>query len=640
MQSSLLSILKKYWGFDRFRPLQEDIILSVLQNNDTLALLPTGGGKSICFQVPAMLQEGVCIVVSPLIALMKDQVENLKKKGIRAIAIYSGMSSREVDIALDNCIYGGVKFLYLSPERLLSELVQERIARMKVCFFTVDEAHCISQWGYDFRPPYLRIAEIRQLHPDVPVIALTATATPLVRADIMRQLKFRKETLFQMSFARSNLSYLVYHLEDKNRKMVDIFSKVKGSGIVYVRNRKRTREYAKILQEAGISADFYHAGLTPQLRDQKQDAWKNNTTRVMVCTNAFGMGIDKPDVRAVVHMDLPDSLEAYYQEAGRAGRDEKPSFAVVLYHDKDIADIRKRQETSFPGIKEIRAVYQGLANYLQVPVDSGMGVSFDFDISSFITNYNFNPVTALACLRHLETEGLISVTDAVLIPSRIFFRVSNLELYNFQVTHPKHDMLIKTILRSTEGVFDDFARISEPELANRLRISYAEVVSMLQYLRKSDIIYYEPRKDAPQLVFTMPREETEYISFDQKKYMERKAGYVEKTEAVVNYVNSRHLCRSMILLSYFGETVNTRCGVCDFCRSMNKLELNELEIENFKQKIHTLLHKSAGSVDDLIEKSGIADREKALEALSWLVDQEYLFYNRMGLLELKKKAIK
>ncbi len=638
MQSALIATLKKYWGYDKFRPLQEDIILSVLNKTDTLALLPTGGGKSICFQVPAMIQDGVCIVVSPLIALMKDQVENLRKKGIKAVAIYSGMSSTEVDIALDNCIYGSVKFLYLSPERLLSEMVQERIARMKVSFFTVDEAHCISQWGYDFRPPYLRIAEIRELHPDVPVIALTATATPEVRTDIMKQLKFRKETLFQMSFERSNLSYLVYHMEDKHRKMIDIFSKVRGTGIVYVRNRKRTREYAKMLQAAGISADFYHAGLTPQLRDQKQDDWKNNVIRVMVCTNAFGMGIDKPDVRAVVHMDLPDSLEAYYQEAGRAGRDEKPAYAIVLFQDNDVSDIIKRQETSFPGIKEIRAVYQGLANYLQVPVDSGMGVSYDFDLTRFIANYNFNPIVALSCLKHLEAEGLIAVSDAIILPSRIHFRVSNIDLYNFQVTHPKHDALIKTILRSSEGVFDDFARINESELANRLKISYGDVVAMLQYLKKSDIIYYEPRKDSPQLMFTMPREEAQYISFDEKKYKARKVRYVEKTGAVVSYVTSAHLCRSMVLLNYFGETVNTRCGVCDYCRNLNKLELNEIEIDNFRKKIFSLLADSAQSVDFLIENSGLRNREKAVEALSWMVDQEDVFYNGNGLLERRKNG--
>ncbi len=636
MQSALVSTLKKYWGYDRFRPLQEDIIRSLLDKNDTLALLPTGGGKSICFQVPAMMLDGVCVVVSPLIALMKDQVENLKVKGIKAVAIYSGMSAREVDIALDNCIYGAVKFLYLSPERLLSELVQERISKMNVSFFAVDEAHCISQWGYDFRPSYLRIAEIRELHPAKAVIALTATATPKVRTDIMHQLKFRKEVLFQMSFARSNLSYLVYHLEDKQRKMIDILSKVNGTAIVYVRNRKRTGDYAKILQAAGIRADYYHAGLTPQLRDQKQDDWKNNTTRVMVCTNAFGMGIDKPDVRVVIHMDLPDSLEAYYQEAGRAGRDEKTAFAVVLYNDKDIADLRKRQETSFPGIKDIRIVYQAVANFLQVPIDMGMGVSYDFDLTKFIASYDLNPVTVLSCLKHLETEGLISVTDAVLIPSRIHFRINNIELYNYQVTHPIHDALIKTILRSTEGVFDDFVRINESELANRLTISYAEVVSMLNYLRKSDIIYYEPRKDSPQLMFTMPREDAGYISFDQKKYMARKAAYVEKSESVVNYVHSKHMCRSMLLLTYFGETANARCGVCDYCRNLNKLELNEIEIENFKNKVSEMLATDALTVDHLVDNSGFASRDKALEILGWLIDQEQLVYNKNGLIELKK----
>nr|HMT29858.1 ATP-dependent DNA helicase RecQ [Bacteroidia bacterium] len=368
MRSKAVSILKQYWNYDKFRPLQEDIILSVLNGTDTLALLPTGGGKSICFQVPAMALDGICIVISPLIALMKDQVENLQVRGIKAAAIFSGMSRDEVDITLDNCIYGSIKFLYLSPERLLSEIVKERIQKMKVCLFAVDEAHCISQWGYDFRPPYLRIAEIRELHPHVPVLALTASATPEVTLDIMKQLGFPKSHVFQKSFARENLNYLCYHIEDKQKKMVEILSNVKASGIVYVRNRKRTREYAQFLQHHKISADFYHAGLTSQLRSKKQDEWKSGKTRVMVCTNAFGMGIDKPDVRTVIHMDLPNSPEAYYQEAGRAGRDEKTAYAIVLFNETDISDLKKRQETSFPPVKEIRNVYQALANYLQVPV--------------------------------------------------------------------------------------------------------------------------------------------------------------------------------------------------------------------------------------------------------------------------------
>jgi len=636
MQNTIRTILKQYWNHDRFRPLQEEIIISVLNGIDTLALLPTGGGKSVCFQVPAMALEGICIVVSPLIALMKDQVENLQHRGIKAVAVFSGMSRDEVDIALDNCIYGRTKFLYLSPERLLSELVQERIRKMKVCLFAVDEAHCISQWGYDFRPPYLRIAEIRELHPEVPVLALTASATPAVTTDIMKQLKFNKELVFQKSFARGNLCYLCYPIEDKQTKMVEILSKVKASGIVYVRSRKRTREYAQFLQQNKISADFYHAGLTAELRSKKQDEWKSGTTRVMVCTNAFGMGIDKPDVRTVVHMDLPDSPEAYYQEAGRAGRDEKTAFAIVLFNETDIVDLKRRQETSFPPVKDIRKVYQALANYLQVPVDSGMGVSHDFEITRFVANYNFNPITTLSCLRVLESEGLISIADAVFMPSRLHFRVNNIDLYNFQVANSRYDLLIKTILRSAEGVFDDFVRISEPDLANKLKISYEQVVTMLNFMHKANILSYEPRKDSPQLTFTTPREEAEYITIDEKKYLARKKSYIEKTEAIIRYVSSKHQCRSMMLLDYFGETSATRCGVCDYCRELNKLEMNELEMKNFRSRIMEKLAEGPATVDTLIKISGIENQQQALDLLSWHVDQEYLKYDSKGRLLINK----
>ncbi len=637
MQTTIRTILKQYWNHDKFRPLQEEIIMSTLNGIDTLALLPTGGGKSVCFQVPAMVLEGICIVVSPLIALMKDQVENLQHKGIKAVAVFSGMSRDEVDIALDNCIYGRTKFLYLSPERLLSELVLERIRKMNVCLFAVDEAHCISQWGYDFRPPYLRIAEIRELHPNVPILALTASATPAVTKDIMKQLKFRKELVFQKSFARSNLCYLSYHIEDKQTKMVEILSKVKASGIVYVRNRKRTREYAQFLQQNRVSADFYHAGLTAELRSKKQDEWKSGKTRVMVCTNAFGMGIDKPDVRTVIHMDLPDSPEAYYQEAGRAGRDEKTAFAIVLFNDTDIIDLKRRQETSFPPIKDIRKVYQALANYLQVPVDSGMGVSHDFEITRFVANYNFNPITTLSCLRVLESEGLISITDAVFMPSRLHFRVNNIDLYNFQVANSRYDLLIKTILRSAEGVFDDFVRISEPDLANKLKTTYEQIVTMLNFMHKADILSYEPRKDSPQLTFITMREEAEYISIDEKKYLARKNSYIEKTEAIIRYVKSTHQCRSMMLLDYFGETSSARCGVCDYCRELNKLELNDLELKNFRSKILTQLTAGPATVDALIKISGIKNQQQALDLLSWHVDQEYLKYDAKGRLLINKK---
>lgn len=418
------NILAKYWGYHSFRPLQEEIITSVLQGNDTLALLPTGGGKSVCFQVPALVQEGVCIVISPLIALMKDQVDNLQKKGISAIAITSAMHKREIDIAFDNCVYGNIKFLYLSPERLITPIAQARIQKMKVSLIAVDEAHCISQWGYDFRPSYLEIAKLRELQPKVPVLALTATATPEVVKDIQEKLRFKKANVLQKSFERKNLAYVVIGEEDKLSRLLKVVNNVGGTGVVYVRNRKKTQEVAAFLQKNKIPADFYHAGLTPGERSQKQDSWIKNKTRVIVATNAFGMGIDKPDVRFVVHLDLPDSLEAYFQEAGRAGRDEGKAYAVMLYNEADINDLKSNVEMSFPSVEEIRQTYQALANYYQLAVGSGEGAAFDFDISELCRNYKLEPVTVFNSIRFLEKEGYISATEAVYQPSRINFTLN------------------------------------------------------------------------------------------------------------------------------------------------------------------------------------------------------------------------
>lgn len=624
------SVLQQYWGYTDFRTLQEDIINSVLEGKDTLALLPTGGGKSICFQVPALCSEGICIVISPLIALMKDQVENLRARGIRAAAVYSGMSAEEVQLAFENCLYGSFKFLYLSPERLLSETAHEFIAKMRVNLWAIDEAHCISQWGYDFRPPYLRIAEIRTLHPTVPVLALTATATPEVRDDIMKQLAFKKYHFFQKSFERRNLSYLVYHCEDKPERMAEILSRVPGTGIVYVRNRRRTREYAEYLLKKKISADYYHAGLTSALRNSRQDDWKSGKTRVMVCTNAFGMGIDKPDVRTVIHMDLPDNPESYYQEAGRAGRDEKPAYAVVLYNRSDLADLKMRQQNTFPPMEEIRRVYNALANFLQVPVESGMGVSYDFEISRFLSQYSLPPLSTLACLRLLGNEGLISMTDSVFIPARVHFKGNNETLYEFQVKNPKYDLLIKAILRTSPGVFDDFVRISEPDLATKLKLTYEEVVTMLRYLNKMEILTYEPRKDTPQLTFLTPREDVRYLTIDSKKYAKRKKRFIEKSEAMIAYVAGNHLCRSQVLLSYFGEMVNVRCGSCDYCRELNKLSLNEIELKTLKKKILNRLSEGPSAITGLFTLSGMKNRDTFLDFLQFMMDQGELEIRKDG----------
>jgi len=456
MSLDSISILKQYWGHDSFRPLQEEIIQSVLEKRDTLALLPTGGGKSICFQIPAMMLPGICIVVTPLIALMKDQVQHLKDIGIQAVAIYSGLKSREVDIILDNCIFGQIKFLYLSPERLYSELVQERIKHMPVNLFAIDEAHCISQWGYDFRPPYLQLGKLKELHPDVPFLALTATATTAVIADIQDKLQFKQNNVFVKSFLRDNLGYMALEEENKAGRMIRIIQKLGGSGVVYVRNRRETQEVARYLVNIGISADFYHAGLLGKERDSKQEAWMQNRTRVIVATNAFGMGIDKPDVRFVIHLDIPESLEAYYQEAGRAGRDGKKAFPVLLYQQGDKDRLLKNVKLSFPSVAFIQQVYHHLCNHFQIPYGAGEGLTFDFDVVAFIKKYKIETIPTLSALKFLEKDGWLAVSEAVFIPSRFKFEVNHQELYKIQVQYERYDKLIKAILRSYGGVFDDY----------------------------------------------------------------------------------------------------------------------------------------------------------------------------------------
>lgn len=492
------SILKEFWGFDQFRPLQEDIIQSVLNGNDTLALLPTGGGKSLCFQVPAMALDGVCIVISPLIALMTDQVENLNAKGIEAASIFSGMAHSEIDSTLDNAVKGKYKFLYVAPERILSEMFKVRVLKMNVCFVAVDEAHCISQWGYDFRPSYLRIAELKTLLPNKTFLALTATATPKVVIDIQEKLEFKKPTVFSKSFERNNIAYIVQFEEDKLSRLLNIIRNIGGTGIVYVRNRKRTQEIAMYLKQQNISADFYHAGLAPNERNWKQQAWKTNRCQVMVCTNAFGMGIDKPDVRFVVHLDVPDSLEAYFQEAGRAGRDEKKAYATILFENKDILEAQNNLEQSYPIIDDIKRVYKALGNYYQLAVGSGENVSFDFDLNSFASTFKLNAVLVHHSLRFLEKENYISLSDNGYIPSRFKIAVSQMDLYSFQVKYINLDNFIKLLLRSYSGSFDGFVNIYETEIAKRAGLSRDEVIKLLQRLHSLQIIEYVPAKSLPQ----------------------------------------------------------------------------------------------------------------------------------------------
>lgn len=628
-----IEVLKKYWGFTQFRPLQEDIIQSVSEGKDTLALLPTGGGKSICFQVPALAADGICIVVSPLIALMKDQVEALKKKGIRAQQLVSGMSRQEVDIALDNCIFGNYKFLYLSPERLTNEMVRLRIEKMNVNLIAVDEAHCISQWGYDFRPSYLRIAELRELHPKVPVLALTATATPKVTEDIQQKLLFRKENVFRKSFERKNLSYLVLYDEDKITKAVEILHKIHGSSLVYARNRKHTRELAETFQQYGISADYYHAGLDHASRSRKQLDWLHGKIRVIVATNAFGMGIDKPDVRTVIHMDVPDSPEAYFQEAGRAGRDEKPAYAVLFYAEHDRMEIEKRFQQSFPDLQFIRQVYHAVGNYLQVPIGSGEGSSYDFEVATFSRNYNLSTLEVYNSIRILELDGYLQLSESANLPSRLHIRVDPMELYKFQVASPVLDPFIKTILRSYEGLFDDFVIIHEQEIASRGSMEVEKVIKNLQYLERCGIVDYKPQAEKPQLVFTRERMAADKLHISKESLAERKKRFRDRAGAMLSYASSTHKCRSQMLLRYFGEKKDLRCGTCDYCRERNKLSLNDMEFEQLTGRIKEELLKQPSTLQEIIEKLRIANNDKALHTLQWLLDNDLVKFNNSNRLQ-------
>ena len=616
---TIQQILKQYWNHDTFRPVQEEIIKSVLLGHDTLALLPTGGGKSVCFQVPALAKEGICIVVSPLIALIKDQVENLKAKGIEAVSIVSGMSKREIDLALDNCIYNPVKFLYLSPERLLSELVRERIKYMRVNLIAVDEAHCISQWGYDFRPPYLHIADLRELHPDVPVLALTATATLEVRDDIQQKLLFKRPNIFLKSFERKSISYVVQNEENKLRKLLDVANGVKGSGIVYVRSRKETAEIAKFLNENGIQADFYHAGLNVDERSKKQDNWLHNRCRVIVATNAFGMGIDKADVRFVVHKDLPESLEAYYQEAGRAGRDEHKAYAVLLYNAADKYKEEKKFELNFPSVDEIKKVYHCLANYYQLAYGAGTGVSLDLDISAFCAQYSLDPVKTLSALKFLEQDEYLSFNESVFLPSRFRFEVLNEQLYNFQIQNSGWDPFIKTLLRSYGGAFENYVRLREFDLARRTHMSTQQVIEGLKQLQEYGILNYLPQTDHPQVTYLKPRQHANELYINKRLIEERKANYRKKIEAVFAYSLHKR-CRSQMLLAYFDESNAPKCGICDICLS-EKRQRNAAEIGDvITNEIAELLSVSSLDIGGLVTTLKSGTEKERIETIRLLLD--------------------
>ncbi|CAH0133906.1 ATP-dependent DNA helicase RecQ [Pedobacter sp. Bi27] len=614
-----IEILQKYWGHQAFRPLQEDIISSVLEGKDSLALLPTGGGKSICFQVPALVKEGICIVVSPLIALMKDQVENLKSKGIEAIAIYAGMGKREIDILLDNCIYGKIKFLYLSPERLLSDLVRVRISYMNVNLIAVDEAHCISQWGYDFRPPYQKIAKLREILPNVPVLALTATATEFVRKDIVEKLEMKDPQVFVKSFARDNLSYVVFGQEDKYKKLIDICQKVKGTGLVYVRNRRETAEVANFINRNQIKADFYHAGLERDVRFLKQEEWKNNKTRIMVATNAFGMGIDKADVRFVVHLDLPESLEAYYQEAGRAGRDEKRSYAVLLANQSDVVGLESRYLDSFPTPDEIRKTYHYLGNYFQLAFGAGEGLTFTFDVADFCKRFNISVLKTISALKFLEHDGYITLSESVFLPSRMMFIASHEDIYRFQIENKAYDGIIKTILRSHGGAFDGFVKINEADLAKKTGLSYKEIIALLNKLQAIELLTYTQQTDQPQLQYIRPRVDMDHFDLDVKYLELRKEILHKQINAVVAYASS-NLCRSIQLLHYFDEDHAAKCGVCDVCLAEKRAENQSQMGEEIEFEIVSLLQQQPLSLDDLVTSIKNGAEAERIDTIRELLD--------------------
>ncbi len=622
-----LEVLKSYWGYASFRPQQEEIINAVLEGKDTLALLPTGGGKSICFQVPGLVMEGVTLVISPLIALMKDQVENLQKRNIPAQAIVSGMHPREIDIALDNCAYGNIKFLYVSPERLTTELMRERLKKMKVNLIAVDEAHCVSQWGYDFRPPYLRIAEIREWMPQVPVLALTASATPDVVEDIQDKLEFPRAHVIRQSFARPNLTYVVQEEEDKSQRLLRVLQRLPGSGIVYVRSRKKTEETALFINRNGVKADFYHAGLDTRVRAQKQKNWIDNRCRIIVATNAFGMGIDKPDVRFVLHLDLPDSPEAYFQEAGRGGRDGERSYAILLCTPSDILDLRERTLSGFPEIDFIKRVYLALGNYYQQATGGGLGRTFDFDLADFASRYDLRPRQVFHSLRFLEKEGYIAVSEALHLPARLLFLMGKNELYRYQVANKTTDAFIKLLLRSYSGVFDQYTKINETDLARRADIDRSKVGQLLRFLHKQKVISYLPRNHQPQLTFTRDRVAPDRLVITREHYAERKRITLERMSAVIHYAKAQQGCRSQLLLAYFGEPQSLPCGLCDICLERKKQERNSEFSQKATQSIQQLLGETALSIEEILEQLNINDRERVLGLIRQLIDDQVLVEN-------------
>jgi len=628
-------ILKQHWGYDSFRPLQEEIIHSILEGKDTLALMPTGGGKSLCYQVPALAKNGLCLVISPLIALMKDQVENLRKKNITAYAIYSGMSRRDVMNTLKIASESNCKFLYVSPERLETSLFKEYLPALDINLIAVDEAHCISQWGYDFRPPYLRIAGLREEAPNIPVLALTASATVEVQDDICDKLQFGTKNIFRQSSERPNLSYSVFKVDSRINKIIEILKNVPGSGIVYCKSRKRTKEIADLINMHGISADFYHAGLIQDERNQKQEAWIKDQTRIIVCTNAFGMGIDKPNVRVVIHADSPDCLENYYQEAGRAGRDGKKSYAVLLYGQNDVKELEESIPLRYPSIEEIRQVYQSVSNYLQIPSGSGEGQYYDFDITDFIKKFKLNSQSVLYSLKVLEQDEWLSFNEQVFFPSTVRFTTGKEYLYQFEKDNPQLEVLIKTLLRSYEGIFEYPATVSEITLARLIRNEKDEIKKQLVQLHSNHIIEYVPPKDTPQLLFLRDRIKVEDLSIDIKAFHKRKEKFIYRIDNMVRYINETAECRSKIIVSYFGDHKVKDCGICDNCLKQKSIHLSREEFDLINNRIVNSIKKESIHTRELLQHLKGIKKEKAWKVINFLQTENKIELDKSGHVKLK-----
>lgn len=636
MQNKLHAILKQYWGYDSFRSLQEDIMLSVLEGKDSLALLPTGGGKSLCFQIPALAKEGICIVVSPLIALMKDQVENLNNRGINAIALTSGLRKKEIDTLLDNCIYGKVKFLYVSPERLKQDLFIERFKRMNVNLIAIDEAHCVSQWGYDFRPSYLEIKKLKEYHPNVPFLALTATATKEVVEDIQIQLDFKSKNVFKKSFYRSNLQYVVIKEDDTLSAMLRVIKNVKGSGIVYVRTRRDTMEIARVLTSQRISATHYHAGLSIEERSKKQKDWQENKTRIIVSTNAFGMGIDKPDVRFVINLRAPDSLEAYFQEAGRAGRDERKAYGVLIIADKDKLDLSNRIDRQYPSKEIIKKTYYAVCNHLRIATGAGLELQCNIDYTEIGKSFGLKPIEVASSLQFLERAGYFSISDSINNSSTLKFLIDGNNLYSFQVRHKKYDPIIQLLLRTYGGLFDGAIRIKEKDIALRLKTNNNEVRKLLHELHELEVLEYNQVTNLPVLTFLQPRIEQKNIRIPKDIYENRKDLAIKKMNAAIDYAFNNTECRNVTLLSYFNDTTAKPCGKCDVCLANKKtVDLSDKEFLIIEAKIVSTLTAEKLSPRDLIEKlRKTYTKEEILFVLKWMLDNEQLKTDRLNLLSV------